>query len=131
MKETLWRELEFLQESALGKNHYELAAISQSCTDPKVWKEFLLLPEVQDWMQSEMAVIQNAELQNMAKNASESRSTGQAQLMSALQKLNEKTATKEGPAFIYCYVPVNSEQEQADNVVMLDKDPFKINEMEG
>lgn len=96
-----------------------------------MWKEFLLLPEVQDWMQSEMAVIQNAELQNMAKNASESRSTGQAQLMSALQKLNEKTATKEGPAFIYCYVPVNSEQEQADNVVMLDKDPFKINEMEG
>lgn len=81
-------------------------------------------PDVKDYINSEMAIIQEAELQRMTKRASESRSTGQAQLMTAIQKMQEKTSTKEGPVFVYCYVPLSTEQEQAPNVIKLDNDPF-------
>ena len=60
----------------------------------------------------------------MVKGVSDSRSVGQAQLMTTLQKLDEKSTSKEGPIFVYCYIPLSSEQAQAENIQILDHDPF-------
>ena len=45
--------------------------------------------------------------------------------MNALSKMNDGKTTKEGPAFIYCYVPLSPEQAQAENVMVLTEDPFQ------
>ena len=61
----------------------------------------------------------------MVKDISISKSVGQAQLIGALNKqLKETQSAKEGPTFIYTYVPLSKEQEQAENIVILEEDPF-------
>ena len=61
----------------------------------------------------------------MIKNVGDNqRSVGQAQLMSALDKIQHESNHKEGPVFIYTYVPLSSEQAQAENVQEAESDPF-------
>lgn len=121
-KKDLWEVLKALGENGLVMNHYELEAKTK--VPNEIWKNFLNEPDVSDWIRSEIAVLRKAELNKMVKDVSNSRSVGQAQLMTTLQKLDEKATTKEGPIFVYCYIPLSSEQEQADNIQILDHDPF-------
>jgi hypothetical protein len=58
-------------------------------------------------------------------NAGDSNSVGKAQLLNAISKYDEDNSTKEGPIFIYTYVPLNSEQEKAPNVFKEKTDIFK------
>ena len=39
--------------------------------------------------------------------------------------VNNKTQKKEGPVIIYSYIPLNAQQQKADNINILDHDPFK------
>jgi hypothetical protein len=114
-----------LGQNGLTLNHYNLADVAPEYT-PQEWKEFLFDTEVYDWIQSELSVIQSSELNKMLQNISDSHSVGQAQIISALAKLteNKTNKTQEGPIFIYTYVPLNPEQAQAENVSILNKDPF-------
>jgi hypothetical protein len=105
-------------------SHYDLVQATKYGT-PQLWKEFLTTREVSDWVKSEQTIIQTAELNKLIKDISKSHSVGQAQIMNTLAKLNEQKTTREGPVFIYTYVPLSPEQEQAENVVKLDKDPFE------
>ena len=41
-----------------------------------------------------------------------------------LTKLLDSQQTKDGPAFVYCYIPLNPDERQAPNVVTMDHDPF-------
>lgn len=105
-------------------HHYDLAQVT-TVKDPAVWREFLMEPDIQQWKQEELSVINDAELQKLLTDINESNSVGKAQIINALQKvLDGKKDEKKGPAFIYCYVPLNDQQEQADNVIKLKDDPF-------
>lgn len=42
--------------------------------------------------------------------------------------LAESSEHKEGPAFIYCYVPLNNEQKYAPNVRRVDPEGIEVNE---
>lgn len=119
----MWEIFKALGVDALSLNHYNLAE-STPIHDAQLWKEFLMEPEVSEWIRSELALIQESELNKMIHNISKSRSVGQAQLMNALAKLSDHKASKDGPAFIYTYVPLNPEQTQAENVILLNQDPF-------
>ena len=106
-------------------NHYDLCEAFPEETTSDDWKAFLSDPEVIDWLRSELSILQEAELKKLIKDVSSSRSVGQAQLMSTLSKLNENKVEKEGPAFIYTYVPLNDQEKSAPNATILDKDVFK------
>lgn len=119
-----------LGELALTMNHYELARTENSpIQSPVEWKAFLMEPEIKDYIATELSIIRNAELNKITNDISGSHSVGQAQIIGALQKLDNNTATKEGPVFIYTYVPLSDSQKAAANVVELDHDPFLQNDV--
>jgi hypothetical protein len=121
--EELWKVFESLGDKALALSHYDLVKTTKTGT-PQIWKEFLTTREVADWIKSEQALIQNAEMNKLINGISTSHSVGQAQIMNVLAKLQEQKSIKDGPVFIYSYVPLSPEQEQAENIIKLDIDPF-------
>lgn len=105
-----------LGELALTMNHYQLA-METNIEDPITWKQFLLDPRIADYINSEMNIIRSAGINEIIKQAPNSRSVGQAQLINALVKIDEATTNKDGPIFIYTYVPLNPEQKFAPNIM--------------
>ena len=112
-----------LGPDALSLNHYELATNTKYGT-PLMWKEFLMEPEMRQYINEETALIRQAELNKITTDLKGSRSVGQAQLISALQKLEDNSNINDGPTFIYTYVPLSSDQKAAPNVNILSKDIF-------
>ena len=110
-----------LGEIALTMNHYQLA-METTIEDPVIWKMFLLDPRIADYINSEMNIIRTAGINEIIKQAPNSRSVGQAQLINALVKIDEAATNKDGPVFIYSYVPLNDEQKFAPNVMLMDID---------
>lgn len=113
-----------LNTDAFYLNHYELHEKLPQFSIHE-WKAFITNPEISDWINSELSVLQRKVLQKMLKNIENSKSTGQAQLIQALQKyLETQVLNDNGPIFIYTYVPLSSEQEKALNVQKTDEDIF-------
>ena len=126
----LYQEM-LMQFKALGKkaltmNHYDFAEVSE-IKDPQAWKEFLQIEPVSEYITEEFNAIQDSELRKLILDINNSSSIGKAQLINALQKQLKENAGNEktGPAFIYTYVPLNSEEQHADNVEVLTRDPFR------
>lgn len=119
----LWELYKGEGQDAVTLNHYELAERTQE-HNPEIWKAFLMDPEVNNWVQSEMNIVKDTELKKMVKGAAKTKSVGQAQLMNAFSKLNENNGLKDGPVFIYTHVPLNNQQLHADNVKTLPVNPF-------
>ena len=112
-----------LGAEALALNHYELANKTGHGT-PALWKTFLMEPEIKQYISTETAIIRNAELNKITSDLKGFRSVGQAQLISALQKLDGQNTTAEGPVFIYSYVPLSEDQKAAPNVNIETHDIF-------
>lgn len=121
--EQLWALFKEQGANAITWNHYELAEKTTE-HDPEVWKAFLMHPDVISWIQSEINLVQNAELKKMVKGAANTRSVGQAQLINAFTKLSDTSGAKEGPVFIYIHTPLNAEQAHAPNTQELANNPF-------
>lgn len=121
------KEFLALEERAIYLNHYQLAR-ETAIEDPQIWKAFLTDPKTVDYIQSEMSLIRSAAINDIIQQAPNSRSVGQAQLINSLLKLEEASSTKEGPAFIYCYVPLNVEQKHASNVQFVDENGNPVEE---
>jgi len=127
MRRELWKIFKGLELMALTLSHYDLARLPESMDNdfgPDVWKQFIMEPEVQEWLRSESKVMQTNELNKALNGISKTRSVGQGQILNALAKLSQETVEKSGPIFIYTYVPLNPEQEYAPNVQKLPFDPF-------
>lgn len=123
-KDQLWQLFKAQGVDALTMNHYDLAEATE-VSDPNKWKDFLLEQDVRNYIQIEMEIVRATEMNKFITNVSDnSRSVGQAQLMTALEKVKQTSSTKDGPVFIYTYVPLSAEQEQAENVQKLNEDPF-------
>ena len=110
-----WEIFLSLEEEALHLSHYQLAQ-QTDIRDALQWRAFLIDPRTADYIAQEMQIIRSAAINEMVQKAPNSRSVGQSQLINALQKLDEQASHKEGPVFIYCYVPLNEEQKAAPNV---------------
>ena len=123
---------QFLQlgEKALYLTHYQLA-VETRIKDPVQWKMFLTDPRIADYISSEMNLIRSASINEIIHKAPNSKSVGQAQLINALVKIDEASADKSGPIFIYSYVPLNAEQEFAPNILRMETQQTPVEEFEG
>lgn len=120
-------EFKSLGRKALTMNHYDFAEVSDVSSDPQEWKEFLQIEPISEYISEEFNAIQDSELRKLILDINNSSSVGKAQLINALQKQLKENAGSEktGPAFIYSYVPLNPEERTADNVEVLENDPFR------
>lgn len=112
-----------LGQEAFTLNHYDFAEMTAE-PDQDIWKEFLAIPEIAEWRDAEFQLLSDSELKKTIKGIHKSKSVGQSQLIGALSKVNEGSAQKTGPAFIYCHTPLNTEEMQAPDVIMLNNNPF-------
>ena len=127
LKEQLWVIFKEFGQDALAMSHYDLAE-QVTDYDVETWKTFLLERDVITWVTQELKLLQESEMKKIVKGISNSNSVGQAQLMTALGKMQDNKAIKDGPVFIYTHVPLSDQQKQAQNANELDKDIFKKEE---
>lgn len=113
--------LKSLGKEGLLLNHYELEEKLPEYSYED-WRELLKDPEVSLYITNEFDIIREAELRKIqAKASDDSKSVGLAQIMNSMQSLSEKSkGKKEGPVFIYTYIPPSSEQMKASNVRVVD-----------
>lgn len=125
LKAQLWTYYKALNAEGLKANHYTLAATTPE-KNPDTWKRFLMEPDVSEYINQETALLQQAEFRSILLNTQRDNSAGRAQLINAMMGVNNKTQKKEGPIIIYSYIPLNAQQQKADNIQIMDHDPFKL-----
>ena len=123
-KKELWKYYKDMGADALKANHYTLA-LSTPCTDPALWKEFLMEQDVNEYITQETAILQQAEFRSILLNTARDNSAGRAQLINAMMSVNQRQNKKEGPVVIYSYIPLNEQQMKAPNIEINKTDPFK------
>lgn len=126
LKDFLWELFEALGQKALTMSHYDLANEVEGTTKDE-WRDFLNEADVAEYIRNEMRIISDSIQKRMITDiiAGGDRSVGRAQIINTLDKINDGVAKKEGPIFIYSYVPLDAQQEQAENTIKLNKDIFK------
>jgi hypothetical protein len=127
LKDRLWQIYKSFGNEAVSMNHYDLeeeSAAMDASIPASTWKQFLNEPDVIDWINSELNIVQKTELGKMLKDVGSSHSVGQAQIINALSKMDTGTVKQSGPIFIYTYVPLSPEQAQAENVCKEKTDIF-------
>lgn len=122
--EELFKELEDLfngiGSEALFLTHYELA--ERTATSPIDWKNFLMDPRVNAFISEEMEMLKRSKVAIMLNQVDTNKNTGQSQLLNTLLNQTKAQEIKEGPVFIYTQVPLNAEEEHAENVVIINAD---------
>lgn len=126
LKELLWEKFEALGQKALTMSHYDLANEVEGTTKDE-WRDFLNEADVAEYIRNEMRIISDSIQKRMITDiiAGGDRSVGRAQIINTLDKINDEVAKKDGPIFIYSYVPLDAQQTQAENTIKLNKDIFK------
>lgn len=124
LKKELWIHFKNLGANGLKANHYILATMTP-ISEAAIWKEFLMEPDVSDYINQETALLQQAEFRNILLNTARDNSAGRAQLINAMMSVNNKQTKKDGPIIIYSYVPLNEQQLKAPNIEINKKDIFK------
>lgn len=99
---------------AFYKDHYALSAYSDY--SPIEWKKFLQDPRIAAFVAEETEILMKNKALTMLKTVDTNRNAGQAQLLSTLLNQTKKEQTKEGPVFIYTYIPLNDNEKKARNV---------------
>lgn len=103
---------------ALFMTHYQLS--SMTSYTPIQWKEFITDPRVSAFISEEMELLKKAKVASMLRDSDRSKNVGQAQLLNTLLNQTKGMDKKEGPAFVYCWVPLNSNEQHATNVEVQD-----------
>ena len=126
LKELLWEKFEALGQKALTMSHYDLAEKVEGTTKDE-WRDFLNEADVAEYIKNEMRIISDSIQKRMITDiiTGGDKSVGRAQIINTLDKINDEVAKKDGPIFIYSYVPLDTQQEQAENTIKLNKDIFK------
>lgn len=110
----LQEQFNLIGYEALFMSHYDLA--DRSGDSPIEWKRFLLDPRVSAYIAEEIDMLKRTKVVAMLKDADTNKNTGQAQLLNTLLNQTKQDNRKEGPVFIYCYVPLNEQEQHAENV---------------
>ena len=91
-----------------------------------MWKRFLTDVRVAAFINEELEMLKRSKVAVMLKDVESNKNTGQAQLLNTLLNQTKTEQKKEGPVFIYTQIPLNSAEQHAENVVMVDGiDPFE------
>lgn len=123
-KQELFALFKTYGKDALKCNHYDLVGLTHTGT-PDEWKIFLQDADVNDYINKETELLQQAEFRKILFDVSDKdTSVGKAQLINAMMSVTEKQTKKEGPIIIYSYIQPNEEQINAENIQRVTKDPF-------
>lgn len=118
-----------LGKDAFTKSHWDLAGMSNFSADE--WRIFLTDPVVSKFIRDEINALSEVESRKIIVSVSQNaKSTGTAQTLVALDKTRGGSGKKEGPVFVYSYIPLNAREAQAPNVQALERDPFYVPEKE-
>ena len=105
-------------QEALFMSHYELA--ERTSESPILWKKFLTGVRVAAFIEEELEMLKKSKVALMLSTVDSNKNTGQAQLLNTLLNQTKGSERKEGPVFIYTYVPLNKQEQGADNVRISD-----------
>ena len=108
-----------LGQRALFMSHYDLAEETEIA--PIFWKQFLMDPRVAAVLAEEMQMLERTKASIMLNTIDTNKNTGQAQLLNTLLNRSKEGNKKEGPVFIYTQVPLNSEEINAPNTVVINE----------
>lgn len=111
--------------NALFMTHYELA--EQTGESPILWKRFLTDPRVSAFISEEMEMLEKSKAAVMLKTIDSNKNTGQAQLLNTLLNRSNTRDKKEGPVFIYTQVPLNPQEQGAENVHIIKENWYESN----
>lgn len=112
-------------QEALYMDHYELSEMTG--ISPLHWREFITDSRVVNFVDGELELIKRSKIIAMLKDIENNRSTGQAQLLNTLLNQTKNSSIKEGPIYIYTYIPPNAQERNSGLVEVADVDPFKVN----
>lgn len=127
----MFKKFQNAGQDALIMNHYELSQYMLDKFKYKKsipqWKEFLLNPKVQEYIQAEFAIIAESNMRKVIASVNEDeKSVGKAQTINALLSAAEKTTNKkDGNIIVYSYILPNEQQMKATNTEVIKRDPFK------
>lgn len=124
-----WNELVSEGQDPFAMGHHELAVMTGE--ESQSWKEFLMDHRVSKWLSEETELRKEQKIrQIIAGLDANSKSPGTAQTLSALQNSQKKANEKDGPTFVYCYIPLSKEEKKANNIKQMTRDPFLVGEEE-
>ena len=117
------------EEDRLTMSMYDLAKLTD-INDSQRWVEFLSHPTVSESISKEFTLYTESQKRKLVSLATtDHRSTGAAQMISALGKTTEDAGTTSGEIFIYSYVPLNQKEARIPGVQTLSHDIFDKGEV--
>jgi hypothetical protein len=107
--------------------HYDIATLDKNPVKlASRWKTFITDPRVSEYISQEIRLVQQVETNKLLRGiAGKANSVGVGQTLNALLKMAESTSVKEGPIFVYSYIPLSEEELNAPSVNILPDDPFR------
>jgi len=93
------------------------------------WKEFMLDPRISTWYDTELEMSLNANLQKLASEAGNNKSTATLQALSQILKHKENkepNTPDQNKIFIYSHIPLTDVEERLENVTILRTQPQAI-----
>ncbi len=103
-------------------SYYQLWELSDRSIPIAVWKEFYNDPRVQRWYDDELEMALSANLQKLATEAGNNKSSATLQALTAILKHRE-TKTADTPesntVFIFSHVPLTTVEENLENAKIL------------
>lgn len=115
------------EPSVFYMTHYELAQLDNAPTkNPTAWKQFITDPRVSEYISQELRLMQQVEVNKLLKGiATKANNVGVGQTLNALLKMSETSEVKDGPIFVYSYIPLSEQELNAPSVHILPNDPFR------
>ena len=120
--------LELHYPQCLEWSHYELWKNSGKMFTPYEWKEWRLDQRVDDWYNSELVIIVQNRAVKLLSKAGDNKSVGESQALTQVMNFldKHKRSGKQETKFIYSFIPLNTHEETADNVKILQNIPAEI-----
>jgi hypothetical protein len=110
---------------AMFLDHYDLDEITNYSAEQ--WKAFLKHPLVADFLQEELVMFKDKQIRSILKDVKDTeRSTGVAQVINSLSKLDLTQMGNNNKMFIYTYVPLDEEEQHAEHVRQAPSDVFSL-----
>lgn len=112
----------------LEKSHYELWILSGKKYNAQDWKAFRMDTRVDAWYTQELILIAKHKAIKLINKAGDNKSVGEtqalAQTLTYIDK-HEKRLTDD-TKIIYCFIPLNQNELEADNVKIINNIPTEI-----
>jgi hypothetical protein len=109
-------------------NHYELWQKSGKMFNPEDWKRFRLHDKVDEWYTEEIILIAKQKQVKLLSTAGDRTSVADSQALNQVTAFLErnKNDNVEQVKIIYSFVPLNENEEKAENVRIINNIPTEI-----